>query len=75
MHNPTPLETAMYLKELERQVTSKLGSTRAQCRAASPLARIRTAVTTLLRRVHAMCFSGRSASLGKLYSSSLTSSQ
>jgi hypothetical protein len=75
MHNSTPLETAMHLKELERQATPMLGSMRGQRRAASALTSIRTALTALLRCAQAMRISAQAASQSKLYSSSLTSPQ
>ena len=54
MHNPTPLETVMRLKELDRQAAPKLIATRSRRPDASPLTGVWSAMRTLLRRLHAV---------------------
>ena len=62
MHNPTPLETVMRLKELDRQATPKLIPMRARRQGASPVAALWATMITLLRRLRAVGIPGRVAS-------------
>ena len=62
MHNPTPLETVMRLKELDRQATPKLIPMRARRQGASPVAPLTATMITLLRRLRAVGIPGRVAS-------------
>ena len=57
MHNPTPLETVMRLKELDRQAAPKLIPVRAGGPDARPLTGVWEAMKTLLRRLHAVSIS------------------
>jgi hypothetical protein len=64
MHNLTPLGTLMHLKELDRQATPRLHPLRAGRRDASPDTGVRAAMTSLLRRLHAIGIPRRVASQG-----------
>jgi len=64
MHNLTPLGISMHLKELDRQATPRLRPLRGRRRDASPVTRVRAAMTTLLRRLHAVGIRRRVASQG-----------
>ena len=54
MHNPTPLETMMRLKELDRRAAPKLIPVRTRGPDASPLTGVWAAMRTLLRRLQAV---------------------
>jgi hypothetical protein len=64
MHNLTPLGTLMHLKELDRQATPRLHPLRAGRRDASAVTAVRAALTTLLRRLHAVGIPRRVARQG-----------
>jgi hypothetical protein len=68
MHNLTPLGISMHLKELERQATPRFHPLRTVRRDNSPVTGIRAAMTTLLRRLHAVGIPRRVARQGKSYS-------
>lgn len=64
MHNLTPLGTLMHLKELDQEATPTSHPLRAGRRDASPVTRVRAAMTTLLRRLQAVGIPRRVASQG-----------
>lgn len=64
MHNLTPLGTLMHLKELDREATPRRHPLRAGRRDASPVTRVRAAMTALLRRLQAVGIPRRVASQG-----------
>lgn len=64
MHNLTPLGTLMHLKELDREATPRRHPRRAGRRDASPVTRVRAAITTLLRPLHKFGIPRRLASQG-----------
>jgi hypothetical protein len=64
MHSDTPLGITMHLKELDRQAAPKLHPPRTRRLDASLVAALRTAMSTLLRRLHSAGSPGRAASQG-----------
>jgi hypothetical protein len=68
MHNLTPLGILMHLKELDQQATPRLHPLRGTRWDASPVTGVRAAMTTLLRRIHAVGIPRRVASQGKSHS-------
>jgi len=64
MHNLTPLGILMHLKELDREATRRLHPVRAGRRDAFPVAGVRAALTTLLRRLQAVGIPARAPTQG-----------
>ena len=68
MHNDTPIGATMHLNELDRQASPKLHPLQAMRQDGSPVTRLRAGMIAALRRLHAVCISGRAVSQGQSHS-------
>ena len=64
MHNDTPLGATMHLKELNRQATPKLNSSRVGRQDVAPMKAVRVAMIALRWRLNVIGVLGQAASQG-----------